>query len=73
MKILIVYYSKTGMTKEIARTLGDELTRRHEVKIRRIRMKKESNLLATYFLDAQKAIRRQKPEIEVVAEAGDGE
>ena len=66
MKILIVYYSKTGKTKEIAHTMANELADGNEVKLRRIKMKDEKNLLTTYLLDTKKAIRREKPEIEVV-------
>ena len=84
MKILIVYYSKTGKTKEIAHTMANELANGNEVnpalpkkyklsearkggvKLRRIKMKNERNLLTTYLLDAKKAIRREKPEIEVL-------
>jgi len=66
MKVLIVYYSKTGKTKEIAHTMAHELADGNEVKLRRIRMKNEKNLLATYLLDTKKAIRREKPEIEVL-------
>ena len=66
MKILIVYYSKTGKTKEIAHTMANELADGNEVKLRRIKMKDERNLLATYLLDTKKAIRREKPEIEVI-------
>jgi len=66
MKILIVYYSKTGKTKEIAHFIANELADGNEVKLRRIRMKGERNLLATYLLDTKKAIRREKPEIEVL-------
>lgn len=66
MKILIVYYSKTGKTKEIAHTMANELADGNEVKLRRIRMKNERNLLATYLLDTKKAIRKEKPEIEVI-------
>ena len=65
MKILVVYYSKTGKTKEIAHSIANELADGNEVKMRRIKMKTERNLLATYLLDAKKAIRREKPEIEV--------
>ena len=66
MKILIVYYSKTGKTKEIAHSIANELADGNEVKMRRVRMKDEKNLLATYLLDTKKAIRREKPEIEVL-------
>jgi len=66
MKILIVYYSKTGKTKEIAHTMANELADGNEVKLKRVRMKDEKNLLATYLLDTKKAIRREKPEIEVI-------
>jgi len=66
MKILIVYYSKTGKTKEIVHSIANELADGNEVKMRRIRMKDEKNLLATYLLDTKKAIRREKPEIEVL-------
>jgi len=66
MKILIVYYSKTGKTKEIAHTMANELADGNEVKLRRIKMKTERNLLVTYLLDTKKAIRREKPEIEVI-------
>lgn len=66
MKILIVYYSKTGKTKEIALVLAHELADGNEVKLRRIKMKDEKSLLATYLLDTKKAIRREKPEIEVI-------
>jgi flavodoxin len=66
MKILIVYYSKTGKTKEIAHTMANELANGNEVKLRRIKMKNERNLLATYLLDTKKAIKRKKPEIEVM-------
>ncbi len=66
MKILIVYYSKTGKTKEIAHAMANELADGNEVKLRRIRMKEERNLLATYLLDTKKAIRRERPEIEVI-------
>ena len=84
MRILVVYYSKTGKTKEIAHAMANELAdgnevnpalpkkyklseaRKGGVKLRRIRMKDEKNLLATYFLDTKKAIRREKPEIEVL-------
>ncbi len=66
MKILIVYYSKTRKTKEIAHTMANELADGNEVKLRRIKMKGERNLLATYLLDTKKAIRREKPEIEVI-------
>ncbi len=65
MKILVVYYSKTGKTKEIAHSIANELADRNEVKLRRIKMKNEKNLLATYLLDTKKAIRREKPEIAV--------
>ncbi len=65
MKILVVYYSKTGKTKEIAHSIANELADGNEVKMRRIKMKTERNLLATYLLDAKKAIKREKPEIEV--------
>lgn len=66
MKILIVYYSKTGKTKEIAHSIANELADGNEVKMRRVRMKDEKNLLATYLLDTKKAIKREKPEIEVI-------
>ncbi|MCK4648563.1 flavodoxin domain-containing protein, partial [bacterium] len=66
MKILIVYYSKTGKTKEIAHSIANELADGNEVKLRRIKMKDEKNLLTTYLLDTKKAIRREKPEIEVI-------
>ncbi len=66
MKILIVYYSKTGKTKEIAHTMANELADGNEVKLRKIRMKDERGLLATYLLDTKKALRREKPEIEVL-------
>ncbi len=66
MKILIVYYSKTGKTKEIAHSIANELADGNEVKLRRIKMKGERNLLATYLLDTKKAIKREKPEIEVI-------
>lgn len=66
IKILIVYYSKTGKTKEIAHTIASELAEGNEVKLRRVRMKDERNLLATYLVDTKKAIRREKPEIEVI-------
>jgi len=66
MKILIVYYSKTGKTKEIAHSIANELTDGNEVKLRRLKMKDERNLLTTYLLDAKKAIRREKPEIEAL-------
>ncbi len=66
MKILIVYYSKTGKTKEIAHAMANELADGNEVKLRRIRMKDERNLLATYLLDTKKAVKRKKPEIEVI-------
>ena len=66
MKILIVYYSKTGKTKEIAHSIASELADGNEVKLRRVRMKDERNLLATYLVDTKKAIRKEKPEIEVL-------
>lgn len=66
MKILIVYYSKTGKTKEIAHVIANELAEGNEVKLRRIKMKNEKSLLATYLLDTKKAIKREKPEIEVL-------
>lgn len=66
MKILIVYYSKTGKTKEIAHAMANELADGNEVKLRRIKMKNEKNLLTIYLLDTKKAIRREKPEIEVI-------
>jgi flavodoxin len=65
MKILIAYYSKTGKTKEIAQRIAYGLEEGNEVKLRRIKMKNEKNLLGTYLLDAKKAIREEKPEIEV--------
>ena len=59
MKILIVYYSKTGKTKEIAHSIGNELADGNEVKLRRIKMKDEKNLLTTYLLDTKKAYHMQ--------------